>query len=260
MTLTIGCDGAMLCKQRVELNPQEQEEMNQSHLIPSNGQKTTQVGDTSLLIFQLIPSHDDREKFNQMLFFHKGSTGDTAISVFLPLNLLTINRHINNQSHVSQYKKAINLITSPNEQQIQVGGTVQYSFQAVQSKLIPCPIATFSFKTTRILIMLHLITNSKSIVGYTTVFIVLQPGLTISYTLMDSVLLYGIIHGLHTMTILAKLSFSIRKPLLMSLQDALDQFKEQDYMGKLKMQITSESLPSDKKVLATFLYDLAICI
>ncbi len=46
----------------------------------------------------------------------------------------------------------------------------------------------------------------------------------------------------------------------MSLQDALNQFKEQDYMGKLKMHITSESLPSDKKALTTFLYDLAICI
>jgi hypothetical protein len=62
------------------------------------------------------------------------------------------------------------------------------------------------------------------------------------------------------MTILVKLSFFIRKPLLMSLQDAFNQFKEQDFVGRLKIHITSESLPSDKKALTAFLYDLIIGI
>ncbi len=68
------------------------------------------------------------------------------------------------------------------------------------------------------------------------------------------------INIIQAMTIIVKLSFFIRKPLLMSLQDAFDQFKEQDYVGKLKMHITSESLPSDKKTLPAFLYDLTIRI
>ena len=37
--------------------------------------------------------------------------------------------------------------------------------------------------------------------------------------------------------------------------DALEQLKSQDYVKKLKMQITSESMPSDSADLVAFLYD-----
>ena len=36
--------------------------------------------------------------------------------------------------------------------------------------------------------------------------------------------------------------------------EALDQFKSQEYMHKLKVHITSESMPSDNGELVTFLY------
>jgi hypothetical protein len=41
---------------------------------------------------------------------------------------------------------------------------------------------------------------------------------------------------------------------------ALDEFTQQDYVEKIKTQITSESLPSDKEELLAFLYEKAIHI
>jgi len=65
---------------------------------------------------------------------------------------------------------------------------------------------------------------------------------------------------LAAMNIIARFSFSIRKPVHLSLLDALNQFSEQGYVDKLKLHITSESLPSDKEALIAFLYDLIINI
>jgi hypothetical protein len=42
--------------------------------------------------------------------------------------------------------------------------------------------------------------------------------------------------------------------------DALEQLERQDYVKKLKMQITSESMPSDSADLVAFLYDQVIHI
>ncbi len=42
--------------------------------------------------------------------------------------------------------------------------------------------------------------------------------------------------------------------------DALEQFKRQNHVEKLKTQITSESIPSNHKELITFLYFQIICI
>ncbi|KAF8332451.1 hypothetical protein F5887DRAFT_1080852 [Amanita rubescens] len=55
--------------------------------------------------------------------------------------------------------------------------------------------------------------------------------------------------------IIAKLSFFIKKPIQASILDALDQFKTQDYAEKLKIQMTSKSIPSDEDDLYTFLYE-----
>ena len=45
-----------------------------------------------------------------------------------------------------------------------------------------------------------------------------------------------------------------------SIADALNQFKEDQYIEKLKTHITSESIPSDKEHLLEFLYNLVIHI
>jgi hypothetical protein len=57
------------------------------------------------------------------------------------------------------------------------------------------------------------------------------------------------------MTIIAKLSFSIKKEFEQFIRDAMDQFKKQDYADKLKTCITYKSMPADKKALCAFLYD-----
>ena len=41
------------------------------------------------------------------------------------------------------------------------------------------------------------------------------------------------------------------------ISDAFDQFKREDYVDKLKTNITSKSLPSDDQDLLAFLYDQA---
>ena len=56
------------------------------------------------------------------------------------------------------------------------------------------------------------------------------------------------------------MSFWIHKPFEASIAEALDQFKKNQYLEKLKTCITSESLPSDNKQLVEFLYNLTIHI
>jgi len=46
------------------------------------------------------------------------------------------------------------------------------------------------------------------------------------------------------MIIIAKLSFWINKPFLPSVTEALDQYKQKDYVQKLKADITHDSMPS----------------
>ena len=77
------------------------------------------------------------------------------------------------------------------------------------------------------------------------------------------------------MTIIAKLSFWILKPAKKStmakllwknqpfeelMMDALDQFKREGYVEKLKACITPVSFPSDYQDLSGFLYDLIALI
>ena len=74
------------------------------------------------------------------------------------------------------------------------------------------------------------------------------------------------------MNIIAKLSFWIMKPskksiidketqpLEQSIMDALEQFKREGYVEKLKTSITSESTPSDNQELLDFLFDQTTCI
>jgi len=50
------------------------------------------------------------------------------------------------------------------------------------------------------------------------------------------------------------------KPFQESIMDALEQFKRQNHVEKLKTQITSESIPTDHKELINFLYLQIICI
>ena len=62
------------------------------------------------------------------------------------------------------------------------------------------------------------------------------------------------------MNILAKLSFWYRKGICESIVDALDQFKKEGYVEKLKAQITSEAIPTGHNDLVQFLYDQVINI
>jgi hypothetical protein len=55
--------------------------------------------------------------------------------------------------------------------------------------------------------------------------------------------------------IIAKLSFFIMKTYNESMIDALEEFKKQDYVNKLKAQTTSETIPSNDEDLLAFLYD-----
>ena len=56
------------------------------------------------------------------------------------------------------------------------------------------------------------------------------------------------------MNILAKISFCMKKPIAISTLDALEQFKKQGYVEKLKTQIISEVIPTGHKDLVQFLY------
>jgi hypothetical protein len=56
------------------------------------------------------------------------------------------------------------------------------------------------------------------------------------------------------MNILAKISFSMKKPIAMSIMDALEQFKKQSYVEKLRTQIISQAIPTGHKDLVQFLY------
>ena len=62
------------------------------------------------------------------------------------------------------------------------------------------------------------------------------------------------------MNILAKLSFWCRKGIQKSVKDALDQFKKEGYVEKLKAQITSEAIPTGHDDLVQFLYDQVVNI
>ena len=62
------------------------------------------------------------------------------------------------------------------------------------------------------------------------------------------------------MNIIAKLSFWIKMPLGKSIRKALEEFKRQGYVEKLKTHITPESIPSDKEKVVTFLCDIIIHI
>ncbi|KAF8348713.1 hypothetical protein F5887DRAFT_1280464 [Amanita rubescens] len=60
--------------------------------------------------------------------------------------------------------------------------------------------------------------------------------------------------------VISTLSFQVMKPFQESIMDALEQFKRQNHVEKLKTQITSESIPTDHKKLIKFLYLQIICI
>ena len=62
------------------------------------------------------------------------------------------------------------------------------------------------------------------------------------------------------MIIIARLSFWIHNPFYKSFEEALEPFKKGGYIEKLKTQITPESMPSNKKDLLEFLYNLIIHI
>ena len=62
------------------------------------------------------------------------------------------------------------------------------------------------------------------------------------------------------MIIIARISFWIHKPFYESLKEALESFKKDGYIEKLKTQITSESMPSNKEDMLEFLYNLIIHI
>ena len=57
-------------------------------------------------------------------------------------------------------------------------------------------------------------------------------------------------------SIISKLLFQEIRPFEQLIMDALDQFKREGYVEKLKACITSVSLPSDYQDLHEFLYDL----
>jgi len=54
--------------------------------------------------------------------------------------------------------------------------------------------------------------------------------------------------------IIAKLSFWINKPLLLSVSEALDQYKEKGYIQKLKTDITPDFMHCGHPDLVTLLY------
>ena len=62
------------------------------------------------------------------------------------------------------------------------------------------------------------------------------------------------------MNILAKLSFWYKKNIREAIVDALDQFKKEGYVERLKTQITSEAISTEHDDLVQFLYDQVINI
>ncbi len=54
--------------------------------------------------------------------------------------------------------------------------------------------------------------------------------------------------------IIAKLSFWINKPFLLSVTEALDQYKQNNYVQKLKTDITPDFMDSGHQDLITLLY------
>jgi len=56
-------------------------------------------------------------------------------------------------------------------------------------------------------------------------------------------------------SIISKLSFQKKGPFDQLIMEALEQFKREGYVEKLKACITSESLPSNHQDLLGFLYD-----
>ena len=62
------------------------------------------------------------------------------------------------------------------------------------------------------------------------------------------------------MIIITRISFWIHKPFYESIEEALEQFKKDGYIKKLQTRITLESMPSSKKDLLEFLYNLIIYI
>jgi len=54
--------------------------------------------------------------------------------------------------------------------------------------------------------------------------------------------------------IIAKISFWINKPFLPSVTEALDQYKQNSYVQKLKTDITPDFIHSDHQDLVTLLY------
>ena len=55
--------------------------------------------------------------------------------------------------------------------------------------------------------------------------------------------------------IIARLSFWIMKPFKESIMEALQQFKSHGYAEKLKIHLTSDSIPPEHEDLLAFLYD-----
>ena len=56
------------------------------------------------------------------------------------------------------------------------------------------------------------------------------------------------------------MSFWINKSFHVSITEALDQFKKQQYLENLQTHITFESMPSDNDHLVAFLYNIIIHI
>ncbi|KAF8697082.1 hypothetical protein AX14_001465, partial [Amanita brunnescens Koide BX004] len=65
---------------------------------------------------------------------------------------------------------------------------------------------------------------------------------------------------LAAITIIARESFWINKPLSESIKDAFGHFKEQGNVEKLKKHINPETMPPDSGELHAFLFDLIISI
>ncbi len=60
--------------------------------------------------------------------------------------------------------------------------------------------------------------------------------------------------NLQAIIIIAKLSFWINKPLVPSVTEALDQYKEQGYVQKLKTDITPDFIHSGNQDFVALLY------
>ena len=61
--------------------------------------------------------------------------------------------------------------------------------------------------------------------------------------------------NLQAIIIIAKLSFWINKPLLPSVKEALNKYKQNGYVQKLKTDITADFMDSGHQDLVTLFYD-----